>query len=97
MSAEVLRSNIIRQLAEAREKHIKALRLCKYQPAVGTDKGIVPAVNTESIALYANQTNAWIEAIDMISELVEAEARKIMQPESGKVVDIKPEKQKRMY
>lgn len=98
MTAAILRDAVMRRLDEARQRHLLALRMCKYQPAAGTDKGIVPAVTVEQIALFANQTNASIEMLDGIADILNHEFRKLTEPEVKKSADITPiNKKKRMY
>lgn len=95
MSATLLRDAVIHRLKSAREQHIKSLRHCRYQPAVGIDKGILPATTAENIALFANQTNAWIEALDSISEIIDQEHKKLTQPEGPAVA--KPKRNGAIY
>lgn len=91
MTAETLRANVLRRIDEARERHIQALRRCKYQPAVIHKEGaVVPPSSVEQIALYANQTNASIEMLDGISLIINEEFRKLTQPETPQEKKPKP-------
>lgn len=93
MTAEILRSVLLKRVDEIREKSIRALRQCKFTPATGTDKGVVQSSTCEEIALHANECNAWIEAMDGMRALIEHETVKILQPEQkGDVPKKKPKK-----
>lgn len=82
MSAENLRAAVNKRIAVAREQHIKALRRCKYHPAVVHKEGaVIPPMTCENIALFAAQTNASIEMLDGIRALIDEEFEKIMRPE----------------
>ncbi len=85
MSAEILRDALQRKIHEVREKSIRTLRQCKYVPASSNDKGgVIPAATAEEIAFRAVECNTWIEACDAMKELIDFEARKILQPEQPK-------------
>lgn len=82
MSAENLRAAVHKRIDEAREQHIKALRRCKYHPAVLHKEGaVIPAADCNAIALFAVQTNASIEMLDGLREILDSEFNKIMRPE----------------
>lgn len=84
MTTEILRSALVRRVGELREKSIRALRLCKFTPATSNDKGgVIQPTSVEEIALRANECNAWIEACDGFLAMVEAESKKILQPEQA--------------
>lgn len=81
MSADDLRRRVEARLVEARDDNVKNLRRCKPRPPTAMQGGaIVPAATTEEIALYAVDTNAWIDALTKAIEIIDDEYQKMTAP-----------------
>ena len=81
MSADLLARNCVRVLREVREEKTKSLRRCKPRPPMEVNGSIVPSATAEEIAFYAIDTNATIDAINMLMSVVEEEYKKLINPE----------------
>jgi len=97
MSAELLARKAVAELRRIRDEKVGSLRRCKPRPPTVAETGIVPAASAEEIAFYAIDTNATIDALGIAIEIIEAEFKKLTQPEEP-VVEVDEKKQaRRLY
>ena len=81
MSADLLARKVTGRLREIREEKINALRRCKPRAPMIVEGAAVPAATAEEIAFFAIDTNATIDAINMLMSVVEEEYKKLINPE----------------
>ena len=81
MSADLLARKVTARLREIREDKINALRRCKPRAPMVIEGAAVPAATAEEIAFFAIDTNATIDAINMLMLVVEEEYKKLTNPE----------------
>ena len=81
MSADLLSRNVIRSLSKIREAKILSLRRCKPRGATVVEGTVIDPSSCEEIALFAVDTNAAIDAINLAIDTIEAEYKKIVSPE----------------
>lgn len=82
MSAELLARKAVAELRRIRDEKVGSLRRCKPRPPTVTESGgVVPACGIEEIALYAVDTNATIDALNLSIEIIEQEFEKLTKPE----------------
>jgi|TARA_R110000868_G_scaffold154926_1_gene381228 hypothetical protein len=81
MSADLLARKVTARLRELREDKINALRRCKPRAPMVVEGATVPSATCEEIALFAVDTNATIDAINMLMSVVEEEYKKLINPE----------------
>lgn len=95
MSADELRTRVVKTLSDELGARVKNLRRCKPRPPTVMQDGTqVAAAGVEEIALYAVDTNAWIDALTMAINLIDEEFRKMNEPvkpkdEAEPVVEVK--------
>ena len=68
-----------------RDDKVNNLRRCKPRPPTQIEGGIIPASTCEEIALYAVDTNAAIDALNLAVEIIEAEYKKMTSSEEPEV------------
>lgn len=82
MSIDLLRQRVLARLTELRAEKVNNLRRCKPRSALVLDKGaVVESPSCEEIALFAVDTNATIDAIDLTIAAINEEFKKITSPE----------------
>jgi len=98
MSAELLARKAVAELRRIRDEKIGSLRRCKPRPPTVTESGgVVPSATCEEISMFAVDTNATIDALGIAIEIIEAEFKKLTQPEEP-VVEVDEKKQaRRLY
>ena len=98
MSADDLRQRVAKRLAEIRDAKVKNLRRCKPRPPTVMQDGTqIAAAGVEEIALFAVDTNAWIEALDLALETMDDEFRKMNEPVRPKDEVVETKKQEQVY
>lgn len=82
MSAELLARKAVAELRRVRDEKVGNLRKCKPRFATITKEGgVIGAATVEEIALYAVDTNATVDALNMAIDIIEVEFNKITRPE----------------
>lgn len=82
MSAELLARKAVAELRRIRDERVGNLRRCRPRaPTVTESGGVVPCAGIEEIALYAVETNATIEALNVAISTIEEEFEKLSKPE----------------
>ncbi len=81
MSADELRRRVELKLVEVRDAKVKNLRRCKPRPPTVMQDGTqISAAGVEEIALFAVDTNAWIDALNLAMETIDDEYTKMTAP-----------------
>ena len=95
MSADLLARNCVSTLRSLREERVKTLRRCKPRAPMVVEESSIPAATCEEIALYAVDTNATVEALDLAINTIEEEYQKIIRPEQAPEDDAETKTQAR--
>ena len=98
MSAELLARKAVAELRRIRDDKVASLRRCKPRPPTVTESGgVVPAATAEEIAFYAIDTNATVDALGIAIEIIEAEFKRLTQPEEPVVEDDEKKQARSFY
>lgn len=82
VTADLLRQRVLARLTELRADKVNSLRRCKPRSAMVMRDGAVIAASTpDEIAMFAVDTNASIDALDIAINAINEEFRKLTSPE----------------
>jgi hypothetical protein len=81
MSVDLLARNVINSLLKIKEAKILSLRRCKPRGPTVVENAVIEASSCEEIALFAVDVNATIDAINLAIDTIEAEYKKLINPE----------------